>query len=263
MSAPIVTDAQCAVSLPVRFSNLKRFAQSPLHYLDAVTRDTDETLSMRLGSGAHALILGKPVVTFDGVRNEKSKAWQEFQAEHAGKVILNRRETDEASGIASAITGHRLAMRAIEGCTLEQTLQWSVGGVDARGTPDAFNHALLVELKTTRSSDPRWFIRDAIRRHYHAQLAWYQDGIDRAGLPKPPELCIIAVESVRPHPVVVYRLSERAVEMGRRLCKLWLEQYLACAQSGSWPGYTESLLELDVDDDTDLQLVVDGEEIAL
>ena len=94
---------------------------------------------------------------------------------------------------------------------------------------------------------------------YHAQLAWYMDGVEAAGLPAPHDGYIVAVESKAPYAVVCYQLTPRAFDMGRRSYRLWLEQLAVCEQSNFWPGYVQSVTPLDVPEDETLW--INGEEI--
>ncbi|HYF25325.1 MAG TPA: hypothetical protein VD931_06265, partial [Baekduia sp.] len=48
------------------------------------------------------------------------------------------------------------------------------------------------------------------------------------------------------------RLTSRALEQGERLWRLWFERFQVCEQSGYWPAYAESVVDLDVPDDVEL-----------
>lgn len=232
-------------TVPVRFSHLRHLSQSPLHYWHAVQVDGDPTRPMRLGVGAHAMLFEQPVVLYPGkVRN--GKEWDAFKAEHEGVPILSHSEWDRATSLAAAVRGNELAMQVLTGTVKEQVIEWSFLGRACRSTLDARGTYHLVDVKTTKCADPDRFARDAVFRHYHAQLAFYADAVKESGLGDPREAYIIAVESQPPFPVTVLKLTERALDQGRRLCRLWFERLLACEAANDWPGYAQSVVELDV-----------------
>jgi hypothetical protein len=232
-------------TVPVRFSALKCIEQSPAHYWQACQDNREETLSMRLGSGAHAILLGKPVTKWTGkVRN--GKAWDAFEKEHEGELILNARELAEAEAMVKSIRSNALAMRLLDGTTNEQTIDWSIDGRACRSTPDARGPLWLVELKTAKSSEPKTFLRDAFYRRYHAQVAFYADAMRSTG-DDPMDCYVIAVENTAPYPVSVLRLTDRALEHGRRLYRQWFVRLLECERENTWPGYSVDVLAFDVE----------------
>lgn len=174
---------------PVRFSRLKLIGQSPAHYLE---NHRSETGSMRKGTGTHSFLIGDPdsvvvyegrrderesklvteyreavaagrqVVVYEGTRNKRAKAYQEFLAEHEGALVLSPKEREEvdqsnsysqflddnpdklilspaeyaeASAMRKAIEAHPRAVALLDGVR-EQTLHWDVMGRACRGTPD-------------------------------------------------------------------------------------------------------------------------------
>jgi hypothetical protein len=65
---------------------------------------------------------------------------------------------------------------------------------------------------------------------------------------------------------VVFKLTEQAVDMGRRLYRLWLEQLAGCIESNQWPGYAQSVVDFDVapvDEEPFVLIGEDGEDIEL
>lgn len=242
-------------SLPVRFSRLKLMSASPLHYFAACQRaqDEGETLAMRLGSGVHAMLLDQPVVKYGGRR--AGKDWDKFEADHPGMTILNTREWAEANRMSTAILRHREAAAILlDGTTLEQEIRWSMLGRSCTSRPDAFRiGSHIAELKTARSSRPAFFIRDAIKMHYHGQLAFYDDALCSATCTALagnyfPNHYIVAVEKTEPFPVTLFRLTERTLDLARRTTRLWFEQLLQCEAANEWPGYSESIVDLDAPD---------------
>ena len=243
------------LTVDVRHSCLKEIERSPLHYWQSVQDAKEETLAMRLGSGAHAMLLGKPVKLWDrpakkgdGKAPRNGAQWDEFCKENEGAVILNAREWAESKAMAESVQRNPLAMRLLEDTVQEQTVRWDYLGRICRSTPDARSRLHVVEFKTAQSSEPTKFMKDAYWRRYHSQLAYYMDALKAAGLGSPDEAYIIAVESSPPHPVSVMRLSDRAIEHGRQLWHGWFEQLLECEAENEWPGYATSVLEFDVTD---------------
>lgn len=245
-------------AVPVRFSTLKQFARSPLHYWHAVQSGYDETASMRLGSGVHAMLFGQPVTRWGG-KTRNGKEWDAFQAANPKTTILNGREWSEAEQIVASILRNPLALSILRDGepVVEQRIDWTWQGRAFRSTPDVRAADRVVDLKTTRCAEPEKFARSAIWMGYHAQLALYLDAVRESQLGTPREAFVVAVESAPPYPVTVLRLTERALDQGRRLCRLWFERLLQCEAANEWPGYVQSIAELDVpnDDPDDLGLI--------
>lgn len=243
----------------LHFSDLKLIGTSPLHYK---TRPKKRTRSLSVGSGLHAMLFDTArVVCYEGIR--RGKKWESFAEEHQDALLMIESEYHPIKGMASAIRRHTVAMRLLEG-EREQTIQWRMAGFDCEGTPDVFKvneydaEDSLVELKTTASSDPRRFIRDTWKYHYPAQLAWYRQGLLESKRANPQHHYIVAVESSAPYPVTVFRVTEQAIERGERTWRLWLERLKVCRESDYWPAYTESIVDIDAEDDGPFEITSGG-----
>lgn len=240
---------------PVRFSHLKLMALSPAHYRHASTTDREPTKAMRIGTIVDRMIFGGPLVTYDGTR--RGKEWQAFKSEHAGSEIVTASEVAEARPMADSLRANKLAMHWLSG-THQQRIDWTFCGRECRSTPDSFIHGgCVTDLKSTRCSEPNRFTRDALRMNYHAQLAFYGMALE---LSVSDPHVIVAVESSAPYTVTVLSLTEAAVEQGRKLCRLWMERLIVCEASGEWPGYAQSVVDLDVPDELELDFGGDVDE---
>jgi exodeoxyribonuclease VIII len=248
--------------IELHFSQLSKFQESPQHFLAAVTKDFKGTGSMRKGSAAHALVFGdRDVVVYDGVR--RGKAWDMYQEEHAGDIIVIQSEYEPAARMAESVMRNPNARALIERCRdFERYIKWTRAGLPCGGTPDADGPGLLVDLKSTKTSNPDKFARSVDQYSYHAQLAWYRYGI-RANGGTVEECYIVAVESTAPYVTQVFRMTPKRLEFGDRLCTLWMERYRVCSETNTWPGYSETIVDLDVPDYLDDSVEMDfGEEAA-
>lgn len=236
------------MTTPIRYSHLRAIGRSPLHYRHACDGYRDPTPAMRLGTLVHGLVLGGgKTVVYDGER--RGKAWQEFQAAHAGREIVTANEVARAVPVADAVMADRVAgplLRA-KSARREETLSWSMDGLACQGTPDVFDPetGILIDLKTCTDASPRAFSRHAWSYSYHAQLAWYANALTLAGHTV-RECLLVAVETSAPFGVTVHRLSGRALEEGHRQWRAWWEQLRICITADQWPGYAEAVCELDV-----------------
>jgi len=250
----------------LRFSRLKLFAESPMHYLaNAQTRSS----VLDKGTGVHSLLLGgKRVVYYDketasgrsAPRNGKD--WEAFKVLNEDALILSRSEYDVSNRIADAVRSNELAMMALTGVK-EQTLRFEWQGLQARTTPDcrANDHTFVTELKTCRSSRPGRFASLAFWMYYHAQMAFHVEGMKANGLVKRgliPTSYIVAVCSAEPYPVTVFKLTEKALEQGRKSLVLWTEQLRGCIESRHFPAYSQAIVDLDVPEGDEL-VFADGE----
>ncbi len=246
---------------PVRFSNLKYIAQSPMHYAHHNAVGREETRSLRLGTALDAGVFGGDVLVYPGER--RGKAWKEYEAANTGTTIITAKEEPLVSGMARALLSRPDALELLRG-ERQKTITWSIAGRECQGTPDAFTDERIADLKTTRTAHPDRFQYEARRFAYVAQLSWYISGLEIAGYPRPRRAFIVAVESAPPHPVTIFELTERAVEQGHRTWRLWFEQLRACEESNAWPPYSECAVPLDVPENDDgFTLKIGGEEVEI
>lgn len=239
----------------VHISTLKYMAQSPAHYKWALDHQTSSDATDK-GSAVHSLVLGgQPVVSY--TERRAGQAWKTFEAENRGAIILKTDAYQEAQEMAAAVRNHPAADGLLHG-DKEVGIVWERAGRSCSSRLDVWDRPRrrIVDLKTCRSADPKWFDRTAIRMGYHAQLAWYLEAASwqtlkegRTTLGAPTEAFIIAVESKPPYPVVVWKLTERALEAGRACCTAWFERLRLCEDADHWPGYTDAVQELDVADE--------------
>ncbi len=232
----------------VRFSNLKHIAQSPAHYLHNITVGKAKKRPMTVGTVAHSMVLGgETPVIFNGVRNKKSKKWIEFQAQNPDRLILIPSEYEAALGCANSIRSHKRAMELLEGDHEQELPHWTIAGRECGGRPDARHPRRITELKTSATSEPYRFTRLGTRMAYHAQLAWYLDGNTATG-GTATEAYIVVVEATPPFIVTTMPVVPRALDEGRKLYSIWLEQLRVCEESDAWPGYAQRDVDFDVQD---------------
>lgn len=222
---------------PVRFSRLKLIGKAPAKYKQGYG---EETSCMSVGTAAHSNVIGgKNVIFYPGkVRN--GGEWEKFEADHPNDTILTRREFAIADGMAKAVKASKLAMSVLDG-EREKTILFDKEGRACRATPDVNNPKFITELKTGETSDPALFRWKVLRFCYHGQEAWYDEAVGGRD-----NHYIVAVEDKPPFIVTVFRLTPGSIEQGRKLCRLWWERLLQCEAANEWPGYCQSIVDLDV-----------------
>jgi hypothetical protein len=250
--------------IPVRQSNLKRMARSPLHYLDGLTTD-HETRPMRVGFAVDARVFGATsVVVYDGER--RGNAWKTFQAENDGRRIITRPEDADAEPIAAAIkkgTSPQAVMaRKLLAGQHQVEIDWKYLGRDCQSHLDVLADRHIADLKVTNDVDPGRFVRHAQRMGWVAQGAFYRMAA-RARGHVVDDVYIVAVENKRPYDVLNVRITPEALAEADKQIRGWMERLLGCEATGEWPGQSQDVVDLlPFQGDEEVSLLIDGEEIA-
>jgi hypothetical protein len=245
---------------PVRFHRLKLIARSPQHYLGY---SEEQAVHLERGEAFHSVVLGGKRVTFYPGPVRRGKEYEAFAGANPGALILTRTEYDKVMPMAEAVLKHGLAMEVLAG-KHEVEVAWSYLGRQCGSRIDCIGPegAWVTELKSTRDASLGRFQWQALRMGWNAQLAFYGEAVRASGLGKPAAHFVVAVESAPPHVVAVRRLTDRALDQGRRAFRLWFERLLVCEASDHWPGYCEDIEDLDHPIEDDVGLVFPGDDDA-
>lgn len=259
--------------MPVRFSYLKAMAKSPAHARHAMTEDSVSTPTQQRGTAVHAIVLGNQRVTVapEGIKKptsaqrnakkakpetlEQIAAWDEWERSNEGAIVLSVAKYNEAQRMAESVRDNPHAMDVLTG-RVEQTILFDTNGRACRATPDVVGTDWLADLKTSITSSPDQFPWQSRKYCYHCAMAWYQHAA------KAQHVYLVAVESAAPYPVTVFKMSERALEIGSHFWRLQMERLIACEQSGQWPAYAQSIVPLELPGEDELDLVYADEPTA-
>lgn len=247
----------------VNWSTLKWMDKSAAHYLHACRQSFEDTDPKRRGRAVHLAVFEPELFRANVVRWEegvarRGKAWEAFCVEHLGKEILTADGYDTAAAIAEAVRADPVAAPFLVGGRPELAVLWTHDvreegellpryQVECKGRLDFVltEPGPIVDLKTTRDASPEGFGRQAWLYRYDAQAALYQDGLHAVtGVRRP--YVLIAVEEAPPHAVAVYRVPDAALAGGRDHYRQLLARVAECRARDVWPGYCESVRELEL-----------------
>lgn len=211
----------------------------------------EQTDAMKLGALVHAIVLEPSIVPAQFVKSQKfdcrysaqKQAKAEFEAEHAGKLIIDEDVFEKACSMADSVSESKEAMSILSGSVCEKTIFWKdlETGVPLRCRPDILRAdiGLKADLKTTRHVPTK----DAARKmlldmHYASQAAFYRDGCALGADIKIENDALIFVCTEPPYLVACYEIEGDAINWGRATYRAWLNKYVECRRDDVWPGFS-------------------------
>lgn len=220
----------------------------------------NETPSMRLGSALHCAVLqperfeARYAVVPENVdrRTKAGKAaFEEWEAQNAGKVILKAEEMETVRAMVAAIRAHSKANALLFGTqgVNELTVLFRhplYENVECKSKIDRFipSHGLIIDLKTCSSASPSAIMNAVKDFRYDVQGEFYKDAVrvanDACGKYKLPAngltFALVCVENKAPYSVAVYLLSLWQ-SLARASIDHDLGEFIRCRETREWRGY--------------------------
>lgn len=231
----------------VSHSELECFARSPRLYQGRYLTGEfpkEESLALDMGTVLHAeilenekahVVIPRDVLATNGSR--RGAQWDQFEAEHAGKILLKEAEYAPVAHMTEAIKAHEAANRILFGTagSNEVSVRWicEQTGVLRRARIDRLLGNLICDLKSCRDAGAKAFAKVALDLGYHRQAAYYQDAMQAMTGERMP-FVFIAVEKTPPFTCAAYELNDEFLMLGRQDNERLLRQFCACRDSGNW-----------------------------
>lgn len=246
-------------------SSLRQIAKTPRKFRNALDHPVDkQTDSKRFGTAFHMLCLEPARFRTSVVpapinpKTEKAygmgtKAWEEYAAQHPGKIIVDPDELAELGAMKREVDAHpeAAALLQAEG-QCEVALVWNdpTTGLRAKGRADKLIPRFgLVDIKTTLDASHAEFSRSIAEYGYCAQVAHYLRGLrelKRAKLIDAQDnFTFLTVETQDDHGVVVYALGDDSIQAGDAQIGEWLAKVAKCQAAGEWPSYDTGVQMID------------------
>lgn len=236
----------------VNWSTLKAMRDSPKAYRYACDNPRADSLPLMLGRAVHSAVLtpeafDSEFVVWDG-GDRRGKAWEAFKEAHPGRTILKADEYALAQDIANAVLADAVAADLVADGDAEHPIFWTdpATGLLCKARADIVNRSrlLLLDLKTTRSIDPRRFGNECARLGYHLQMAHYASGCTHGLGWAPHSHILVAVEKEPPHDVGVFEIPVANRELAAEEVAALLERVRECREANRWPGRFDSVQRL-------------------
>jgi hypothetical protein len=252
--------------------------KSPFHYKNKDMVNFTESKSMRIGSMVHTLALEPHLFDSEyiikpellplpkvGRLKDLGKEEFEWQKEDRQKVVeqnalktedfalklrddvcvADEKEVETARIMTASLTDNNQIDSLLMGCDVEKSIFWTdeKTGIALKARPDAWNGSLIIDLKTTKSADPRKFMYSCLDYGYFIQAAMIQEALRSIGQVM-DRYIIVCVENSAPYAPAIFVLSEAAIEYGYSKFRLCLDKLSECMKTGEWPSYPTEMLDI-------------------
>jgi exodeoxyribonuclease VIII len=239
----------------LNWSTLKHIAVSPKLYRYRLENPEPKKADFLIGNAVHCAVLepdkfSSRYATCGVRRDARTQAYQGWQDANGGAEALKPAEMMAVEKMVSALRCHGVASGLLSGGRAEESTTWTdpTTGILCKGRLDYTKPSELVDLKTTKEVDPRWFVRQAATYRYHGQLAFYHYGAMAAGkIPKDaPPPWIVSVQKTEPYDVCCFQLDPFTLQAGRDLCLKLMQRLTECIEADMWPGAAPDPLTLEL-----------------
>jgi len=223
-------------STAINFSSLKHMDTSPLEYKSKLDKPKKQTAAMLQGSAFHCATLEPSLYP---KRYMTKELYNDLESKHSvGPVILKDEVYQSVCDMVDSLTlaGFDLGNY----CMVEDPIYWTdeVTGLECKGRPDAVRCADgFDELKSISSTylNPRKFCSHYYDMHWHAQMAFYRDGLKENGYDVSRCTCWAVVQT-EPYDVIEWDIPHNVIEDGRREYRKWLIDLKQCIKTNTWLG---------------------------
>lgn len=183
------------------------------------------------------------VLSSDGAK--RGNSWKEFQAAHAGEILLKPKEFEPLGEMGAEVRRHGFAhhlLFELEGAN-EVKLRWFDGQyglvrrcmIDALRLP-ADNHGkgIIGDLKSVvRMPHPRTFAKVVYDLGYHRQMAYYQDAVEALCGERLPWVFIVSLK-VAPYTCRTFALSQKWDDIARKENHVDLGKFMESLNGDDW-----------------------------
>jgi hypothetical protein len=235
----------------VRWSLLSHMRKSPAHYQHALSHPRSATSALNTGSALHALVFepetyAERFTTYTASKTKGEgarKAWDAFQedSQARGLTILDTDEGQRAEGMAAAVRVKAGSYIAPSKGRAEIPITWTDAetGLVCKARLDWLTiDRLLIDLKSTRSTEERAFANQAWKLGYFHQQIFYSMGVAAATgctLEEVPFL-FAAVESEPPYDVALFEPCEESRYAALEDVRKLMERLAECQRTQRWRG---------------------------
>lgn len=237
-------------------TGLDRINRSPAFFYD-VTLNPDRPPEKERGGQlegqlAHCAILEpdefekRYAVGPDVIRSNKK--WKEFEDSlPAGVIGIKQEQYDTAMRQAESVRKLPDIAEALASGRPEVSGFWidPETGVLCRCRPDWVHEfdsgCVVIDVKTYSDASPEEFAKQAARKRYDVQDAFYSDGFQIASGKEVMAFIFLAVESDYPYQSSAVMLDDISKGSGRGKYRENLNTYAKCIKSGEWPGFGEEI----------------------
>lgn len=180
--------------------------------------------------------------------NRNTKVWKEFVDANPERVAIQNDQYETAVRQAASVRSLPEIRAALDAGKPEVSAFWTdaASGVECRCRPDWMHNVsdsavILLDVKTYSSADPDEFRRQAARKRYHVQDAFYSDGFAAASGLDVLAFVFVAVETEWPYAANAMMLDGASRDQGRFDYHRNLATYAKCAAADEWPGYSKEI----------------------
>jgi len=246
----------------VNHSRLKRLAESPWHYQHP-PKQKKPSADLIFGTWFHTLLLEPALFPARYVPapalNKNSDKWKNLVAELAakGQEPIDPDNWQRLHAMREAVMNDPFVGPLFGNGLSEQTLLFTDPETQLPGKaridwlPDAYPN-VLVDLKTTRSGNPRSLSRSCWDYGYHTQAAFYSMAWREVTNEAPEAFLFVFIEKPddpddTPLPPQLYELDPPYREAGEKQVRDWLNVLKQCMDehgANPWPHYTKGLSTL-------------------
>ena len=243
-------------------SSIEQILRCPLEYKLGLETPAEATPAMAFGTLVHSMILEPETVdslyhVMSQPATTKAGKAEKAQALEEGKTIVNASDFARAKAMQARVQAHPAAswLLSLPGHS-EVSMFWEMQTEDGRvrqckARADRIaqigDGEVVLDLKTHSGPvSPAELERTVAKFGYHRQAAWYSDGYERiAGKP-----CLgfyfVFISTTAPYLVTAGKMSDEASAIGWGDCLRAEKTLYECEKSGKWPGYADSLIEIDL-----------------
>lgn len=237
-------------------SRLSRLLRSPRHLRAYLDEPQEDTPALLIGRATHAAVLEPDVFASGFVCapevDRRTKAgkeeWAAFCDANAGREVLSPADHALCLALRRAVQAHPAASTLLgHAGDIEVSGVWTdhASGCRCKLRADKLcgSVGVVVDLKTTQDAGSESFTRSIFSLGYHRQAAMYIDGLRANGLDV-EHFVFVAVEKTPPYGVAVYRLTDEAIDAGRKQLRSLLATYRWCTERDEWPGYSDDIQDI-------------------